>query len=416
MFLYIDPGTGSMLFTILIGIATAAFFSIKKIVMRIGFIVNGGRKKREKDDNTVHPCVIFSDSKRYWNVFCPVCNELEKRCIKTEYWTMSADDPALGEKYKYINCVYIGNGNSAFAKLNMMNANICLSTTPGLDVYQWKRSKRVKHYVHITHDVCSVTAYRMFGIDFYDAVLLPNHFIESELRELERKRGLAPKEVTVVGSTYMDGLRIQYEKYRKNNNLRDDGISILVAPSWGESSLLNRYGEVFIDALIETGYTVIIRPHPQSFISDFHLIEALKKKYSSNKKIIWNEDNDNFEIMSKSSILISDFSGIIFDFAFTFGRPVIYADTKLDLSPYDDCWLDAEPWRLSILPAIGRQLQEDSFDKMKQIIDEMINDKQSEFFREELCEKVWEYQGKAAILAVDFIEMKMKEQKTTCLE
>jgi hypothetical protein len=33
----------------------------------------------------------------------------------------------------------------------MMNADICLSTTPGLDVYQWKRSANVKRYVHILH-------------------------------------------------------------------------------------------------------------------------------------------------------------------------------------------------------------------------------------------------------------------------
>ena len=32
-----------------------------------------------------------------------------------------------------------------------MSASICLATTPGLGVYQWKRSKDVKYYVHICH-------------------------------------------------------------------------------------------------------------------------------------------------------------------------------------------------------------------------------------------------------------------------
>ena len=39
-------------------------------------------------------------------------------------------------------------------------------------------------------------------------------------------------------------------------------------------------------------------------------------KYSNCKNISWNKDNDNFAILNKADLMISDYSGVIFDFAF----------------------------------------------------------------------------------------------------
>ena len=62
MQLYIDPGTGSMLFTILIGVLGAAFYSIRMFWIKLRFKLGGG--KVEVDMNGI-PFVIFSDDKRY---------------------------------------------------------------------------------------------------------------------------------------------------------------------------------------------------------------------------------------------------------------------------------------------------------------------------------------------------------------
>ena len=146
--LYIDPGTGAMLFSVLMGIVSAGFFFVQKMWVKIKFIINGGLAGKAVKNSI--PYVIFSDSKRYWNVFKPVCDEFEARKINCEYWTASEDDPALQESYEHVKCIFIGNTNKAYAKLNMMNADICLATTPGLDVYQWKRSKNCSYYVNCT--------------------------------------------------------------------------------------------------------------------------------------------------------------------------------------------------------------------------------------------------------------------------
>ena len=41
--LYIDPGTGSALFTIIIGIAVAAFFAFQALYIKIKSIITGGK-------------------------------------------------------------------------------------------------------------------------------------------------------------------------------------------------------------------------------------------------------------------------------------------------------------------------------------------------------------------------------------
>lgn len=69
-FLYIDPGTGSMLFSLFIGIATAGIFGIRTLYSKLRFIFSGG-KVHDNDDANCIPYLIFSDHKRYWNIFKP---------------------------------------------------------------------------------------------------------------------------------------------------------------------------------------------------------------------------------------------------------------------------------------------------------------------------------------------------------
>ena len=92
MTLYIDPGTGSMLFTILLGIIGAAFYSARMLFLRLRQRAGGGKVVVNSDRI---PLVIFSDHKRYWNIFEPICRELDRRGVDVVYLTASEDDPAL---------------------------------------------------------------------------------------------------------------------------------------------------------------------------------------------------------------------------------------------------------------------------------------------------------------------------------
>ena len=406
MLLYIDPGTGSMLFTIIIGIISAGVFFLRALFIKIKFTLSGGKVKADKNSEKTD-VVIFSDSKRYWNVFKPICDEFESRKTKITYYTASPDDPALEEKYEYVTSEFIGEGNRAFSRLNMMKARICLSTTPGLDVYQWKRSKDVDYYVHIYHAVDEGLGYRMFGVDFYDAVLLTGEFQGDNIKKLESLRHLPAKETVVTGSTYMDVLKEKADKLDKTN-LNDEKL-ILLAPSWGPSSILNRYGEEIIEALIKTGYRIAVRPHPQMAISDPELLNSLKEKYPDSERFTWNADNDNFDILSRSDVMITDFSGIIFDYCLVFDKPLIYADTSMDLAPYDAAWIDEPLWRFEVLPKLGVKLSKEQFADMKSTIDDVLNNDSYKNGRNEVKQTAWQYIGQSAKLTTDYLINKCEE-------
>lgn len=407
MLCYIDPGTGSMLFAILIGIVTSALFLWKKLVLRLKFLLHGGRVEATEER---YPYVIFSDSKRYWNVFQSICEQFEHREIPLEYLTASPDDPALAETYKYVHCRFIGENNVAYAKLNMLNAGIVLSTTPGLDVYQWKRSRNVDWYVHIFHAVDEGTGYRMFGMDYYDAILLTGAFQERYIRKLEELRGLPAKELQVVGSTYMDALKEKLDARQKQAAENGtDGKTVLLAPSWGKSSILSRYGAEILRALLATDYRIIVRPHPQSLTSEKEILEPLWKEFPDSDVLEWNYDNDNFEVLRKADVMITDFSGIIFDYALVFGKPVIYADTSFDSAPYDAAWIDEPLWRFEVLKELGVPLKKEDFPRMQELIDDLLQKGQVQEARNRVRSEAWQCIGESAQRTADYMIQKYHE-------
>lgn len=402
--LYIDPGTGGMLFTILFGIFGVAVFSIRALMLKLKYRVSGGKSAKISDQKI--PIAIFTDHKRYWNVFEPLLDEFEKRKQKVSYLTCSKDDPVFDKKYQYITGEFIGEGNKAFSKLNLLNASIVISSTPSLDVFQWKRSKNVDYYVHILHAANEVTLYRMFGTDHYDAILVSGEYQIKQLRQLEELRGIPARETPLCGIPYLDTLK---KRLDASGPVPSHERTVLLAPSWGAVGTLSRFGEKLLDPLVETGYKIIIRPHPQSYTAEKEMIDHLMSKYGNNPNIEWNRDNDNFEVLRRSDILISDYSGIVFDFTLVFDKPLIYTDTNYDLNPYDASWIEEEPWTFGILPKIGIELNEDNVDKIKELIDKCIEDPSFGKGRDQARSETWVPMGNGAVLAVDFIMKKHDE-------
>ncbi len=403
MKLYIDPGTGSMLFALALGILSVLFYTIQTIYLKVKYLTPWKKKIRiEKKD-----FVFYCEDKRYWMSFEAVCDELEKREVSVAYLTGSEDDPVFQKEYRFLSPACIGLGNKAFAKLNLLNARVLLATTPGLDVYQWKRSKNVDYYVHMLHALRGVTTYRMFGTEFYDAILTSAEVDNIPILEMEEKRKTGPKELVVVGSTLMDHLAARFAAEKDNG--KHEGINILLAPSWGPNSIFNRFGDQIIEALVSTGYDLTIRPHPQSFTAEKDLMACLQNKYPESDHLHWNRDADNFDVLNRTDLMISDYSSVMFDFAFVFDRPVIYADVQMDWAVYDQCWCDTPNYHLSVLPRIGMELKEEDFGNMKSVIDKLLHDQSYAESRRAVRDECWQHQGEAAKRIVDYLIRKNEE-------
>ena len=404
LMLYIDPGTGFMLFTVIPSIISAAVYSIRLFVIKMRSRVGGkGRVDAEKQ-----PFVIFSDNKRYWNVFEPICRRMQERGLSVLYLTASEDDPVFSCGLSNIRAEFIGEGNQMFNRLNNLNAYIVLSTTPGLEVYQWKRSPKVSWYVHIPHAASEVILYRMFGIDYYDAVLLSGQYQADDIRALEALRKLPAKELRMIGIPYMDEMAARLER---NGKVPEHPRTVLLAPSWGKSALFSVYGGRIIEELLKTGYHVIVRPHPQSFLSETERMDRLMKEYPGSADLEWNRDRDNFDVLNRSDILISDFSGVIFDFTLVYDKPVIYTDPDFDLAPYDAWWLQKELWTATALPRLGRRLTEEGMNDIKSLIDECIEDPRYTEGRRQVKDETWQHFGQGAGLAADYLVSKYEELK-----
>lgn len=403
MRLYIDPGTGSMLFTVLLGLAGAAFYSARMLLIKLRMKIGGG--KQEVNLEKI-PIAIYSDDKRYWSIFEPVCKELSKRGQRVVYMTSSPDDPALGSDLAHFQAEFIGAGNKAFSKLNFLNATILFSTTPGLDVYQWKRSRNVDYYVHIFHTAGEVTRYRMFGIDYYDALLIAGDHQERDIRYLEKLRGLKAKEIVKVGIPFMDEMA---KRQAAAGPVAEHERTILLAPTWGPSAIFSVHGGKIIEQLLKTGYHIIIRPHPQSFSSEKEMLDKLMQEYPESDRLEWNRDTDNFEVLRRSDLLISDFSGVVFDFSLIYDKPVIYTDPNFNLAPYDAWFLDYPLWTLSALPRIGQELKQENMENLKELIDSCIEDPRYAEGRRSVKAEVWAYAGEGAVRTAQYLIGKYEE-------
>lgn len=401
-FLYIDPGTGSMLFSILIGAAATLFFLGKAawIKLKVLFTAKKGGVSTSADSN-YKKYVIYNEGPQYWNTFKPVCDEFEKRGIELTYYTSAENDPCFEMGYKFVKAEFIGEGNLAFVKLNMLSAGFVLMTTPGLQVYQLKRSKRVSHYSHVLHMPNDATTYRLFGLDYFDSVLLTGDYQKEDIQFLEKQRGIKPKQLITVGCPYLDVYKGNIAKIPEEEN---HPFTVLVSPSWGDVGILKKFGERLLDPLAATGWRIIIRPHPQSKKSEAEMLTRLEARYKENSNIVWDYERQNIFSLKKSDIMISDFSGIIFDYTFLCDKPVLYINDGMDLRPYDAYDLgDKKLWQYSSLEKFGKKLDEKDFNNIKEIIQNMNDSKELADARKTAKAQAWMYEGQSGKRIVDFM-------------
>lgn len=399
-FLYIDPGTGSMLFSVFIGVVATFFFLLRAAFLKLQLLVSG-RKALQKRETDRKKFVIYNEGRQYYNIFLPVLQAFERRQVTVDYLTSDPDDPLTKENpFRFVRPEYIGSGNAAFARLNLLTADVVLATTPGLDVYQWKRSKNVGHYAHIRHGTGDATLYRLFGLDYFDSVLLTGDYQKEDIRTLEQQRGIPEKELVTVGCTYLDVLA---ERMRAMDSAKDHAYTVLLSPSWGPNGILSRYGEALLDPLVASGIHIIIRPHPQSRKSEAPLLERLEAKYREAANVEWNYDRDNLACLVRSDIMISDFSSIIFDYMFLCDRPVVYVNADMDTRMCDAGDLDKRLWQFVTLEKCGIELKREDFPRIGEVLRGASDSRELAANRAWAKSQAWMFRGEAGERVADFM-------------
>jgi CDP-glycerol glycerophosphotransferase (TagB/SpsB family) len=105
--------------------------------------------------------------------------------------------------------------------------------------------------------------------------------------------------------------------------------------------------------------------------------------------------------------MISDFSGIIFDYAFLCDKPVLYVMQGFDLRPYDadDLGENAaeELWQFKTLKEIGVELKEENFASIGDVIQKAADSPSLKDARQKAKDEAWMCRGNAAKHVVDFM-------------
>lgn len=397
---YLDPGTGSMLLSVLIGLLSTAWFFVRKIPGAVrGALFKATHKGRLLGHKHI---VIYGETSNYWGTFRPLLEEFGRRGEAVEYLTSSEDDPCFTAKLPpCVTCRYIGKGNTAYTTLNFLEADVLVLTTPGVGVLQIRRSKGVKKYVHVLHAIGDMHNYKLFSFDYYDAVLCNGEYQVKSLRALEALRGTAPKELPLAGCPYLDGLVARRDAA---GDVSPDANCVLVAPTWGRLSMLTRHGAAVPRALAEAGFDVILRPHPQSYISDIGLMRRLEKELAPYANITWDRNPDGFASLRRAAVLISDYSSVIFDFAFVFFRPVItfYTD-RHNPDSFEAFDLPHPRWNSQVLSDLGVTMPEPDLARLPALVRELAADnKWTERIRKVCDENIANF-GCAAKPVVDAI-------------
>lgn len=368
---YLDPGSGSMLVAGIVGILATLLFFLKGVYYKARRVLLGLLGKTTQDDLTKHQLVFYSEGRQYWNTFRPLIDELVKRNERCVYLTSDEQDPGLLYSSELVSTKFIGTGTKAYASLAILEADICAMTTPGLDVLQIKRSKGVKHYAYLTHAPTDVGTYKQYSFDYFDSILLSGDHQIRSLRKLEELRGTPRKHLSKVGCLYYDEMKRQLEDLDPTPAIGNP-TTVLVAPTWGQNGLLKRFGARILVPLLEKEWKVIVRPHPQSYISEKSMLDQIREELGRYPNLLWDHENDGMQSMSSADVMVSDLSGIVFDFVFVFEKPAItlkYSVNKIGQEAADLPW---DPWELTVLDIIGTRLDDRELDRLPIVIEQEV--------------------------------------------
>jgi hypothetical protein len=402
--LYLDPGTGSVLFSVVMGFATAAFFVLKGMYYRgRGRLLKLFGKQHGDGVEGHHSLVIYSEGAQYMNTFKPILDELVARGLGCLYLSSDKDDPLLSYSAPKVKTRHIGHSFGAWGYLNDLQADVCLMTTPGLDVLQLKRSKRVRHYAHLIHSPTDKAFNRPYSFDYFDSVFICGPHQEKTIRHLERIRNMPAKQLLMTGCAYYDYQVATYhnEINKRNSAEAGSGLQLLVAPTWGKNGLLTRFGMQLLTPLLDAGHHVLLRPHPQSFISEPELIAQIRRASAQYTNLIWDQNSSPLEAMQRSDLLISDISGIVFDYCFVTEKPVITLHFEPEKRGFEANDLPYQPWELQVLDVVGVKLEQENIEQLPIIVRDLVGDVSRQEKIRALRQTYVQHFGHASLRVVD---------------
>ena len=367
-------------------------------------------KKIEKLTDKERSIVFYAENQASINHFRLLISELtEEKNLQICYVTSVKNDPIFSSKNKNILAFYIGDGTARTKFFLTLKAKILIMDMPDLQTFHIKRSKVYPvHYVYIFHSMFSTHSYlRKGALDNYDTIFCVGKHHEKEIRATEERYGLKEKKLIKYGFGRLDTLLQEKQKFQ--NTYTKDKNLILITPTYGEKNLLQTCGKELIEILLKADFTVMLRPHYRIFKDSKKLINSIIENFGNNPNFIFENGVIPSDKFHNSKCMISDWSGISLEYAFTFERPMVFIDTPKKILNPDSGNISMEPIEISIREKIGHVVSTNNLEKIPEIIKNLDNDNlMSEQIRKIRSEIVYNI-GNSAKIGAEIIEKIYKE-------
>lgn len=381
--------------------------------------------KKEKEDykrffKVINKHLVFySESNGFYKYFKGIIEYLlEHTNITIHYITSDYNDNIfkMAEENNQIKAYYIDQ-KKLITLMMKMDADVVVMTMPDLENYHIKRSyirKDIK-YIFIPHGIDSINLTQRYkSINAYDIFFACGKYQRLEAEKTYELFNLDRK-VYNWGYSLLDDMIAEYEKSKKSKKSKTK--QILIAPSWQKDNICDLCLEELLDSLKkENNYEITVRPHPQEVRHMKEKFEALKEKYKGNKNIVIQTDFSANNTIFNADILITDWSSIGYEYAYTTKKPVIFIDTPMKIMNPNYKDIDVEPINIWSRNIIGKSLRTDQLNDINKVIKDFLNngDKYEKKINEMLHDSIYNLGNsaeKGANYIIECIQDQIKERE-----
>jgi len=318
--------------------------------------------------------VLYSESGQDWHHFEPIVAHLtgvlgERIC----YVSSDPADPGLHQADARISGFCIGKRLVRIWFFQFLQADLLLTQLLDLGNFDLKRSIHPVHYVYMFHSLISThMADHAESFDHYDTILYAGPHQAREIRRREELKGLPPKRLVAHGYHRIEQLLA--ERREPPPVAGDADIHVLLAPSWGEQTILNTCGLELAGMLLDAGFRLTLRPHFQTRWQTPEVIDRITERHGGNPRFRLVEQMGESDSLFDSHVMITDWSGAGQDYGMGLEKPVLYID--LPPKSRNDSWqeLGMEPFESWVRARLGALLAPDRLADAPRLVRDLVRD------------------------------------------
>ncbi|MBQ1904419.1 MAG: CDP-glycerol glycerophosphotransferase family protein, partial [Ruminococcus sp.] len=320
--------------------------------------------------------VFYSEANGFYKYYKDTIDYIcEHSDVAIHYVTSDPEDKIFLDTRENIHAYYIARDAYLIPFFMKLSCKVVVMTTPDLEKYHIKRSRVNKNieYIYVQHGMGSlILTNRKGALDWFDTVLCTSKDIVGEVREMEEFYKTPKKLIVEAGYPVLDMMTREYESMPHEKH---EIPQIVIAPSWQPDNIIELCGEKLLDELSQQNFEVTLRPHPQHVKHSPQLFSDMKEKYAQNKNITIQTDFTSNNMLG-ADVLITDWSGIAYEYAFVTKKPVLFINTPMKTMNNDYKQFKSKPNNILFRDMLGEQLSPDELEKAGSVITKMLDNQQ----------------------------------------